>query len=150
MTEVSVDMNLVAYWGLYCGACGSYLKGRRSGCRENVKAGWCPQRKGYAEHQYATCADCKEFADAKDCGPRLYRELADWYPLLTSVGDYAEEAAFYRRLFVTHCRRSPRTLLDLGSGAGFEPRAVPFEHSSYNNPGHEVFLGLRPVAGEEE
>lgn len=50
--------------------------------------------------------------------PRLYRDLADWYPLLTPVADYAEEAAFYRRLFGAHCRRPPRTLLDLGSGGG--------------------------------
>ncbi len=50
--------------------------------------------------------------------PRLYRELSDWYPLLTPVGDYAEEAAFYRRLFEAHCQHSPRTLLDLGSGGG--------------------------------
>ena len=50
--------------------------------------------------------------------PRLYRDLADWYPLLTPVGDYAEEAAFYRRLFAVHCRRPPRSLLDLGSGGG--------------------------------
>ena len=50
--------------------------------------------------------------------PRLYGDLADWYPLLTPVGDYVEEAGFYRRLFETHCRRSPRTLLDLGSGGG--------------------------------
>jgi SAM-dependent methyltransferase len=49
---------------------------------------------------------------------RLYRDLAEWYPLLTPVGDYAEEAAFYQRLFETHCRRPPRTLLDLGSGGG--------------------------------
>jgi len=49
---------------------------------------------------------------------RLYRDLADWYPLLTPVGDYAEEAAFYRRLFEAHCKRPPRTLLDLGSGGG--------------------------------
>jgi SAM-dependent methyltransferase len=49
---------------------------------------------------------------------RLYRELADWYPLLTPVGDYVEEAAFYRRLFEAHCQRPPRTLLDLGSGGG--------------------------------
>jgi SAM-dependent methyltransferase len=53
-----------------------------------------------------------------DHGPRLYRDLAEWYPLLTPVGDYAEEAAFYRRLFERHCRRPPRTLLDLGSGGG--------------------------------
>ncbi|HPI57793.1 MAG TPA: class I SAM-dependent methyltransferase, partial [Syntrophales bacterium] len=49
---------------------------------------------------------------------RLYRDLADWYPLLTPVDDYAEEAAFYRHLFKTHCKRLPRTLLDLGSGGG--------------------------------
>lgn len=49
---------------------------------------------------------------------RLYRDLADWYPLLTPVSDYAEEAAFYRRLFEAHCQRPPRTLLDLGSGGG--------------------------------
>jgi len=34
------------------------------------------------------------------------------------VDDYIEEAAFYRRLFETHCQRTPRTLLDLGSGGG--------------------------------
>jgi len=57
-------------------------------------------------------------SEGSDQGPLLYGELADWYPLLTPVGDYAEEAAFYRRLFETHCRRPPRTLLDLGSGGG--------------------------------
>ncbi len=50
--------------------------------------------------------------------PRLYRDLAEWYPLLTPVGDYAEEAAFYRTLFEAHGRALPRTLLDLGSGGG--------------------------------
>jgi len=49
---------------------------------------------------------------------RLYRDLADWYPLLTPVGDYAEEATFYRRLFDAYRQRPPRTLLDLGSGGG--------------------------------
>ncbi len=57
---------------------------------------------------------------------RFYRDLADWYPLLTPVADYAEEAAFYRRLF--------------------EPLVVPFEPSSYSGTGQEVFLGLRPVS----
>ncbi|MCK6682194.1 MAG: class I SAM-dependent methyltransferase [Thermoanaerobaculia bacterium] len=56
--------------------------------------------------------------NSPEAQPRLYRDLADWYPLLTPVGDYVEEAAFYQRLFVTHCRRPPRTLLDLGSGGG--------------------------------
>lgn len=56
--------------------------------------------------------------EAPDQGLRLYHDLADWYPLLTPVGDYAEEAAFYRRLFEEHGQRPPRTLLDLGSGGG--------------------------------
>ena len=40
----------------------------------------------------------------------------------------------------------PRTVwVGLISTAGFEPLVVPFEHSSYSDTGHEVFLGLRPV-----
>ena len=49
---------------------------------------------------------------------RLYRDLANWYTLLTPASDYTEDTAFYRRLFETHCQRPPRTLLDLGSGGG--------------------------------
>jgi SAM-dependent methyltransferase len=53
-----------------------------------------------------------------DAFPRLYHDLSEWYPLLTPVGDYVEEAAFYRRLFETHAAGPLRTLLDLGCGAG--------------------------------
>jgi hypothetical protein len=67
MKDVTVNRDLAACCGLYCGACSSYLKDRCPGCRKNVKASWCSQRKCCAEHQYATCADCKEFADARDC-----------------------------------------------------------------------------------
>ncbi len=49
---------------------------------------------------------------------RLYRDLAEWYPLLTPVEDYEEEADFYRNLFKSYCRNTPLTLLDLGSGPG--------------------------------
>ena len=50
--------------------------------------------------------------------PRLYRDLAPWYPLLTPVSDYADEAVFYRRVIDRHARRPVRSLLDLGSGGG--------------------------------
>jgi SAM-dependent methyltransferase len=50
--------------------------------------------------------------------PRLYRDLAEWYPLLTPLEDCRDEAAFYLRQFTAHCRRLPATLLDLGSGGG--------------------------------
>lgn len=56
--------------------------------------------------------------DPLDATPRLYRDLAEWYPLLTPPEDYAAEAEFYLGLFRDACVRPPRTLLDLGCGGG--------------------------------
>lgn len=50
--------------------------------------------------------------------PRMYGELAEWWPLLSAPEDYAEEAAFYQLTLVRACERSPHTLLELGSGGG--------------------------------
>jgi SAM-dependent methyltransferase len=50
--------------------------------------------------------------------PKLYRELADWWPLLSAPEDYAEEAAWYRHAILAAARREVRTLLELGSGGG--------------------------------
>jgi SAM-dependent methyltransferase len=50
--------------------------------------------------------------------PQLYTELADWYPLLTAPGEYPEEAAFYLHLLTDALGAAPRTLLELGAGAG--------------------------------
>ena len=61
-------VELVAYCGLYCGACGSYLKGRCPGCRENAKATWCKVRTCCQEHAYASCADCVDHPDPAGCG----------------------------------------------------------------------------------
>jgi len=38
--------------------------------------------------------------------------------------------------------------LELIANAGFKPLAVPFEHSSNCDGGHDVFLGLRPISAE--
>ena len=64
--EIVADKNLVAFCGLYCGACGSYLKGKCLGCRENVKATWCTIRTCCMENDYSTCADCVKM-ELKDC-----------------------------------------------------------------------------------
>jgi len=53
-----------------------------------------------------------------DGAPKLYRELASWWPLLSSPNDYAEEAAFYERSLLDVCEPPARTLLELGSGGG--------------------------------
>lgn len=49
---------------------------------------------------------------------RLYGELASWWPLLSTPADYAEEAAFYRKLLDEAVGSAPRSLLELGSGGG--------------------------------
>jgi len=51
-------------------------------------------------------------------GPRLYRELASWWPLLSPPEGYLEEATFCRELIEAACVEPPRTLLELGSGGG--------------------------------
>lgn len=67
MKEIVSNPELVAYCGLYCGACGAYLRDRCPGCHENTRASWCKVRLCCMEHEYASCADCKEYADPKEC-----------------------------------------------------------------------------------
>ena len=57
----------VAYCGLYCGACKAFVKGRCPGCHDNEKAAWCKVRSCCVEKNIATCADCDEFENVKDC-----------------------------------------------------------------------------------
>ncbi len=50
-------------------------------------------------------------------GPRLYRDLASWWPLLSTVEDYEEEEALYARLLAKG-ERATRSVLGLGAGGG--------------------------------
>jgi len=50
--------------------------------------------------------------------PRLYDELASWWPLLSPPADYEEEAAFYGRTLEAAASGPIRTVLELGSGGG--------------------------------
>jgi trans-aconitate methyltransferase len=54
----------------------------------------------------------------RDESPRLYNELAVWWPLLSAPEDYAEEAAFYQKTLMAAAVRPLNTLLELGSGGG--------------------------------
>jgi SAM-dependent methyltransferase len=51
-------------------------------------------------------------------GPRLYRDLAHWWPLLSPPEEYEEEATFYRNALLETAEGSVRTVLELGSGGG--------------------------------
>lgn len=67
MKEIVADANMVAYCGLYCGACKSFLKEKCPGCHENTKATWCKVRSCCMENKYLSCADCKTFENPIDC-----------------------------------------------------------------------------------
>lgn len=56
--QIEVNKNLVAFCGLYCGACRKHLKGDCPGCMKNEKAGWCKIRTCCMEKKYHSCADC--------------------------------------------------------------------------------------------
>lgn len=50
--------------------------------------------------------------------PKLYEELASWWPLLSAPSEYVEEAAFYAQALEAACDEPIRTVLELGSGGG--------------------------------
>ena len=50
--------------------------------------------------------------------PKLYTDLASWWPLLSAPEDYEEEAATYVAALLEASSDIPRTLLELGSGGG--------------------------------
>lgn len=67
MKEILSDSKLVAYCGLYCGACKRYLQEKCPGCHGNEKASWCKVRSCCLSNQYSSCAECKEFSNPNDC-----------------------------------------------------------------------------------
>jgi len=67
-SQIVVDKRLVAYCGLYCGACKSYLKGKCKGCRENIKAEkWCKIKSCCRDNAYENCADCSTYKSTLEC-----------------------------------------------------------------------------------
>ncbi len=50
--------------------------------------------------------------------PLLYTKYAEWWPLLSSPEEYAEEAKAYAGILLSRCRNQPKSLLELGAGGG--------------------------------
>ena len=50
--------------------------------------------------------------------PRLYTDLAAWWPLFSAPADYADEAAWILDAFEAALGRMPATMLELGCGGG--------------------------------
>lgn len=87
--------------------------------------------------------------------PKLYEDLAEWWPLLSAPDEYEEEAAVYARFLGEVGTGEARTVLELGSGGGnnafylkrsFQMTLVDLsggmqEHSRRLNPECEHHLG---------
>ncbi|MCC6418869.1 MAG: DUF3795 domain-containing protein [Gemmataceae bacterium] len=67
MKDIVADPELVAYCGLYCGACRAYRCERCRGCHANDRAAWCKVRVCCRERGFASCADCSEFQEPNAC-----------------------------------------------------------------------------------
>ena len=50
--------------------------------------------------------------------PKLYSELASWWPLMSAPADYEEEAGLYQKAILDASDVPLQTMLELGSGGG--------------------------------
>ena len=67
MKEIENKVELIAFCGLYCGSCRSFVKGKCPGCAKNIKASWCKIRTCNFENNFKSCADCSTYSNPMDC-----------------------------------------------------------------------------------
>ena len=87
--QIIKDENLIAYCGLYCGACPTYISGKCEGCRGNsakcaVLYKQCKVRPCCADNVFFTCADCTIYASTKEC--------KKYNPLLLKIASWIESS----------------------------------------------------------
>lgn len=66
MKDIVSNKELIAYCGLYCGACRKYLNGKCPGCKETTKAAWCKIRTCNQQAITSSCAECTQ-TPINDC-----------------------------------------------------------------------------------
>ncbi len=81
---VTLDENLIAFCGLYCGACPRFEKGKCKGCAEN-RAAWCKVKPCNLENNYSSCADCEQFDDPSSC--------KKYNPLIIRIGEFVSRTS---------------------------------------------------------
>ncbi len=60
------NSDLLAYCGLYCRNCRTFINGKCPGCMKNSKASWCKIRTCCIDNKYSTCAECKT-SNPREC-----------------------------------------------------------------------------------
>lgn len=56
--QIEANEELIAFCGLYCGACPQYLKNICPSCRKHERATWCKVRTCCISNNLSSCADC--------------------------------------------------------------------------------------------
>jgi hypothetical protein len=85
--QIEKDENLIAYCGIYCGACPSFTSGECEGCRaksekSSVRYKACAVKPCCVENVFFTCADCTIYASTSAC--------KKYNPLLLKIASWVE------------------------------------------------------------
>ncbi len=77
---IECSEKLIAYCGLYCGACPRHLKGKCPGCHTTTGSNWCKVKPCNSEHGYNGCFECTKFPNVADCTPfnPMIIRLGEW------------------------------------------------------------------------
>ncbi len=67
MNDIPAATQLIAYCGLYCGACIRYIREECGDCFHLENAFWCTVQACCREHNYSTCADCQLIDSITNC-----------------------------------------------------------------------------------
>lgn len=70
--QTADNEKLIAYCGIYCGACPSFTSDKCEGCRSNsaksaIKFKKCQVKPCCVENGFFTCADCDKYVSVKEC-----------------------------------------------------------------------------------
>jgi hypothetical protein len=87
--QTAANEQLIAYCGLYCGACPAFTSGKCDGCRGNsaksaVVYKACRVKPCCVENGFFTCADCTIYASVKEC--------KKYNPLLLKIASWVESS----------------------------------------------------------
>ena len=79
MSETNAQNMIVACCGLCCSNCGMYKKEKCQGCHSDRPMNKnCEMKACAMERGYATCAECPDFQDLKEC-KKLYNIISRFF-----------------------------------------------------------------------
>lgn len=79
MTNINMENIIIACCGLCCSNCGMYKKEKCQGCHSDKPMNRnCKMKACAMGHGYATCAECTDFQNLKEC-KKLYNIISRFF-----------------------------------------------------------------------